>query len=113
MQRRDQRVPDRANITLDGWMKKSTWGERRGAIAVEDRYRSDPARKARPRDDAAGRTLDGPQLTDPQTSSTRRRTRRAKEASTGEQKALLISLVLAHAGTRHRDDGHHAAGPAR
>ena len=51
----------------------------------------------RARDAAAGRTLDGPHLTDlaviyPAKSIP------AADASTGEQKALLIGLVLAHAG---------------
>ena len=54
-------------------------------------------RANRARDAAAGRTLDGPHLSD------LRVTHRAKgiaaaDASTGEQKALLIRLVLAHAG---------------
>ncbi len=66
------------------------------AIEVEDRYRM-ILRDNRPRDAAAGRTLEGPHLSDlrvrhgPKTIA-------ATQASTGEQKALLIGLVLAHAG---------------
>ncbi|MBO0753757.1 MAG: AAA family ATPase, partial [Bradyrhizobiaceae bacterium] len=50
----------------------------------------------RARDAAAGRTLDGPHLTD---LAVRYREKgiAAANASTGEQKALLIGLVLAHA----------------
>jgi len=48
------------------------------------------------RDAAAGRTLDGPHLTDLQVVYAPK-TMPAREASTGEQKALLIGLVLAHA----------------
>ncbi len=66
------------------------------ALAVEDRYRA-ILREARPRDAAAGRTLDGPHLTDLNVIYAPKNTP-AKDASTGEQKALLIGLVLAHAG---------------
>jgi DNA replication and repair protein RecF len=82
-----------ARIMLDGWMENALMKE--PATAVEDRYR-EILRGSRARDAAAGRTLDGPHLTDleviyaPKGMS-------AREASTGEQKALLIGLVLAHA----------------
>ncbi|MBZ6077458.1 DNA replication/repair protein RecF [Microvirga puerhi] len=65
------------------------------AVDAEDRYRA-MLREGRPRDRAAGRTLIGPQATDllvrhgPKDIP-------AAMASTGEQKALLIGLVLAHA----------------
>ena len=49
------------------------------------------------RDAAAGRTLDGPHLTDLAVVYPPKGIR-AADASTGEQKALLIGLVLAHAG---------------
>jgi DNA replication and repair protein RecF len=65
------------------------------ATAVEDRYR-DILRQGRPRDAAAGRTLDGPHLTDLQVIYAPKNMP-ARDASTGEQKALLIGLVLAHA----------------
>ncbi len=53
-------------------------------------------RDNRPRDAAAGRTLDGPHLTDLSVVYARKNIA-ASEASTGEQKALLIGLVLAQA----------------
>jgi DNA replication and repair protein RecF len=52
---------------------------------------------SRPRDAAAGRTLEGPHLTDLEVSYAPKAVP-ARDASTGEQKALLIGLVLAHAG---------------
>ena len=55
-------------------------------------------RDNRARDAAAGRTLDGPHLTDLAVRLRRRRASPPRDASTGEQKALLIGLVLAHAG---------------
>ena len=45
--------------------------------------------------------------------STRRKSIAAADASTGEQKALLIGLVLAHAGLRRRDDRLRAGAAAR
>jgi DNA replication and repair protein RecF len=83
-----------AEIGLDGWMEAAVLAA--PAVEVEDRYRA-VLRDNRGRDAAAGRTLDGPHLTDlavvyePKGIS-------AHDASTGEQKALLIGLVLAHAG---------------
>ena len=65
------------------------------ALAVEDRYRK-LLRENRARDAAAGRTLDGPHLTDLNVVYAPKNMP-AKDASTGEQKALLIGLVLAHA----------------
>ena len=50
----------------------------------------------RARDAIAGRTLDGPHLTDLQVIYAPKNMP-ARDASTGEQKALLIGLVLAHA----------------
>jgi DNA replication and repair protein RecF len=64
-------------------------------VDAEDRYRA-ALRDSRVRDRAAGRTLIGPQASDlvvrhgPKDIP-------AGAASTGEQKALLIGLVLAHA----------------
>ena len=65
------------------------------ATAVEDRYRK-ILRDNRARDAAAGRTLDGPHLTDLEVIYAPKGMP-ARDASTGEQKALLIGLVLAHA----------------
>src|SRR5215475_13217081 len=82
-----------AEIALDGWMENALLSE--PATSVEDRYR-EVLRESRVRDAAAGRTLDGPHLTDLQVVYEPKNTP-AREASTGEQKALLIGLVLAHA----------------
>ncbi|RYX93923.1 MAG: DNA replication/repair protein RecF [Bradyrhizobiaceae bacterium] len=82
-----------AIIALDGWMEQALRDE--PATAVEDRYRA-ILRDNRPRDAAAGRTLDGAHLTDLQVIYAPKNMP-ARDASTGEQKALLIGLVLAHA----------------
>lgn len=82
-----------AAIALDGWIENALDSE--PATAVEDRYRQ-RLRDSRPRDAAAGRTLDGTHLTDLQVVYAPKNMP-AKDASTGEQKALLIGLVLAHA----------------
>jgi DNA replication and repair protein RecF len=92
-QRKDDAFPS-AEIALDGWMEQGLLGH--PAVEIEERYRA-ILKENRPRDAAAGRTLDGPHLTDlavvyaPKSIP-------AADASTGEQKALLIGLVLAHAG---------------
>jgi len=82
-----------AHIMLDGWMENALIDE--PATSVEDRYR-EILRASRQRDAAAGRTLDGPHLTDLQVIYAPKNMP-ARDASTGEQKALLIGLVLAHA----------------
>src|ERR1700760_4979447 len=82
-----------AEIALDGWMENALLSDT--AVAVEDRYR-EMLRNSRARDAAAGRTLDGPHLTDLQVVYAPKNMP-ARDASTGEQKALLIGLVLAHA----------------
>lgn len=83
-----------ARIMLDGWMENALTAE--PATSVEDRYRL-MLRDARARDAAAGRTLDGPHLTDLQVIYAPKNMP-ARDASTGEQKALLIGLILVHAG---------------
>jgi DNA replication and repair protein RecF len=90
--RRDDPFPS-AEIALDGWMEGMALSS--PAIEVEDRYRA-VLRENRDRDAAAGRTLDGPHLTDLAVVFAPKGIP-AREASTGEQKALLITLVLAHA----------------
>jgi DNA replication and repair protein RecF len=82
-----------AEIGLDGWMEAMVLAH--PATAVEDRYRT-LLRDNRARDAAAGRTLDGPHVTDV-TVIYKTKGIAARDASTGEQKALLIGLVLAHA----------------
>ena len=80
-------------IMLDGDLEKMLAGS--PAVDVEDAYAAMLAR-GRERDRAAGRTLDGPHRADlfvvhgPKQQP-------AKQCSTGEQKALLIGLVLSHA----------------
>jgi DNA replication and repair protein RecF len=83
-----------AAIALDGWMEKLVLDQ--PAAAIEDRYRT-VLKDNRARDAAAGRTLDGPHLTDLSVTFALKGIP-AADASTGEQKALLIGLVLAHAG---------------
>jgi DNA replication and repair protein RecF len=82
-----------AAIALDGWMEAMVLTHPAGE--VEDRYR-EVLRDNRARDAATGRTLDGPHLTDLAVYY-RDKAMPARDASTGEQKALLIALVLAHA----------------
>jgi DNA replication and repair protein RecF len=82
-----------ASIALDGWIEAILLT--RPAGEVEDRYRA-VLRDNRARDAATGRTLDGAHLTDLLVYH-RDKTVAARDASTGEQKALLITLVLAHA----------------
>src|SRR5262249_30282177 len=83
-----------AEIALAGWMEQLL--PNHPAVEVEDRYRA-VLRDNRARDAAAGRTLDGPHLTDLAVTYAPKNIP-AADASTGEQKALLIGLVLAHAG---------------
>jgi DNA replication and repair protein RecF len=65
------------------------------AVAVEDRYRQ-ALRDNRCRDAAAGRTLEGPHLSELAAIHADKGLA-AADASTGEQKALLIGLILGHA----------------
>jgi len=82
-----------AQIALDGWMERLL--PTHPAVEIEERYRM-VLRESRARDAVAGRTLDGPHLTDLAVVYAQKGIA-AGEASTGEQKALLIGLVLAHA----------------
>ena len=82
-----------AQIALQGWMEQLLPDH--SAIEIEDRYRS-LLKDNRARDAAAGRTLDGPHLSDLVVTHASKNIP-AADASTGEQKALLIRLVLAHA----------------
>jgi DNA replication and repair protein RecF len=83
-----------AAITLDGILEHMLADH--SAAQVEDRYRA-LLGENRPRDAAAGRTLEGPHLTDLAVRFAAKDIP-AADASTGEQKALLIRLVLAHSG---------------
>jgi DNA replication and repair protein RecF len=77
----------RAGITLSGWSPASDDPER--ALSEE-------LRRGRGRDAAAGRTLAGPHRSD-LTVTHLDKTMPAELCSTGEQKALLLGLLLAHA----------------
>ena len=83
-----------AEIALEGWMETLVLSH--PAVEVEDRYRT-VLKENRARDAGAGRTLDGPHLSDLAVVYAPKGIP-ARDASTGEQKALLIGLVLAHAG---------------
>lgn len=82
-----------AALALDGALEAAVLS--RPALDVEDEYRA-VLREHRSRDRAAGRTTEGPHLTDlvahhgPSGAP-------AERCSTGQQKALLVGLVLAHA----------------
>ncbi|MGA0561086.1 DNA replication/repair protein RecF [Ancylobacter sp. VNQ12] len=82
-----------ATVALEGEVERAL--AREPATVVEDQYRAS-LRGARPRDRAAGRTLDGPHLTDLMVGHGPKAIP-AAQGSTGEQKALLIGLALAHA----------------
>jgi len=83
-----------AEIALSGWIEQMLRDH--PATEIEDRYRA-VLKENRARDAAAGRTLDGPHLTD-LTVVYGPKNIPASDASTGEQKAVLIRLVLAHCG---------------
>lgn len=92
------RLPDdgpfpRALIGLDGEIERDV--ARRPAVEVENGLRSLLA-ASRNRDRAAGRTLDGPHRTDLLVRHSAK-DMPAEFCSTGEQKALLIGLVVSHA----------------
>ncbi|GBE42523.1 DNA replication and repair protein RecF [bacterium BMS3Bbin10] len=81
-----------AVLALEGVLEQRL--QREAAVDAEDAYR-EMLRRSRIRDRAAKRTLEGPHRSDlivghgPKSAP-------ARECSTGEQKALLIGLVLAH-----------------
>ncbi|MGZ5834875.1 MAG: DNA replication/repair protein RecF [Xanthobacteraceae bacterium] len=82
-----------AGIAIEGFLEGMV--PNLPAVEVEDRYRA-LLRDNRARDAAAGRTLEGPHASDLAVIYTPK-SMPARDASTGEQKALLIGLVLAHA----------------
>lgn len=91
-----------ASLALDGALESQLTD--RPAVDVEDAYFR-TLQANRERDRGAGRTLDGPHRSDLLvTHGPKAMT--AKLCSTGEQKALLIGLVLAHAElVKQRRDG--------
>lgn len=82
----------RAALVLEGWDGDAT--ALLGALA-----------RSRPRDAAAGRALVGPHRVDLAVTHVEKG-RAAAHASTGEQKALLLGIVLAHAGLVAARRGH-------
>jgi DNA replication and repair protein RecF len=82
-----------AEIALDGEIEALVAGL--PALAAEDRYRA-MLTDNRGRDAAAGRTLIGPHTSDLVVRHGPKQLE-ARQCSTGEQKALLTGLVLAHA----------------
>lgn len=79
----------RASISLEGWVKSDL------ATALMSN---------RPRDAAAGRAVEGPHRQDLAVSH-RAKAVPAARSSTGEQKALLLGLVLAHSDLVHEKRG--------
>lgn len=82
-----------AQIALDGETERAL--EIESATEVEERYRQ-RLRDNRPRDRAAGRTLEGPHRSDLIVLHQEKAIEAAR-ASTGERKALLVGLILSHA----------------
>jgi len=80
-------------LALEGALEADL--ERMPAVEVEDSY-AQRLREGRERDRAAGRTLDGPHRSDLLVAHAPK-AMPARLCSTGEQKALLIGLILAHA----------------
>lgn len=92
------RLPDtgpfpRADIGLSGDLEAEIAAA--PAVDVEERFRRTLA-EGRERDRAAGRTLDGPHRSDLVVRH-RPKAMPAELCSTGEQKALLVGIVLSHA----------------
>lgn len=77
----------RAGVSLSGWLPAA--GDAQGALIAE-------LRAGRGRDAAAGRALAGPHRTDLAVTHSAK-AQPAERCSTGEQKALLLGIVLAHA----------------
>ena len=90
--RRDSAFPF-AEVALSGEIEALC--ATHAALEVEDRYRA-MLRASRAQDAAAGRTLVGPQTADLLVRHGPKQVE-AGLCSTGEQKALLVGLVLAHA----------------
>ncbi len=91
----------RAGLELIG--EVDTWLAEEPALAAEDRLRAALAASRR-RDGSAGRTEHGPHRSELRVSHIDKN-RPAARCSTGEQKALLIAIVLAHARLLTLDRG--------
>lgn len=79
----------RAGVAIEGWTGSSGDPDPVAALA-------DALRQSRPRDAAAGRALIGPHRSDLAVTHLGKR-QPAALCSTGEQKALLLGIVIAHA----------------
>jgi DNA replication and repair protein RecF len=82
-----------AALAIEGALESDL--ERMAAVDVEETYAA-VLRENRERDRAAGRTLDGPHRSDLLVFHAPKQ-RQARLCSSGEQKALLLGLILAHA----------------
>jgi DNA replication and repair protein RecF len=94
-----ERLPDdspfpKADLALLGSLEEQIMGGM-AASDAEDDYRH-TLRKNRNRDRSAGRTLDGPHRSDLSVFH-RPKNMAASQSSTGEQKALLVGIILSHA----------------
>lgn len=97
--RRDRPFPT-ARLALSGPAEQAAQdGAERDAIEAAI---AEGMKRSRPRDAAAGRALFGPHRTDLLVTHAEK-DRPASETSTGEQKALLLNLVLAQAARLARD----------
>lgn len=96
----------KARMALEGALE-AAFAEGRASADIEDEFIATLAR-GRARDAAAGRTLDGPHRSDLLVRHTPK-DMPAAHCSTGEQKALLLGLILAHGRALAEDPG---AGPA-
>jgi DNA replication and repair protein RecF len=83
----------RASLAIEGDLEARV--RHMPAVQLEDEYRR-MLSDSRRRDQAAGRTLSGPHRADLLVSHTDKQMP-ARSCSTGEQKALLIAITLAHA----------------
>jgi DNA replication and repair protein RecF len=91
--RRPESAFPHAELALEGWLEAAMRGK--AAVEVEDAYAARLA-EGRERDRAAGRTLEGPHRSDLRVAHGPK-DMPGHLCSTGEQKALLIGLILAHA----------------
>jgi DNA replication and repair protein RecF len=91
----------RARLSHNGTVE--TWLDEMPALAVEDRFRA-ALKDSRAIDAATGGATVGPHRTDLAVSHADRGVA-AETMSTGEQKALLISIVLAHARLQRQTRG--------
>jgi DNA replication and repair protein RecF len=83
----------KADVTLSGSLEEAVGHA--AAVDIEEAFRRRLA-EGRERDRAAGRTLDGPHRSDLLVRH-RPKDMPAEQCSTGEQKALLVGIILSHA----------------